>query len=236
MPHFLIENYIEKENSLEVNNEEILKHLFVMRCKVGEIVKFINAEKTVFLAKTTEINKKIGKFEIVEKYNSERELDFNICLCFSILKNALSEAVANAVQVGVKTIQPVLSDYCAVKKNTIKLEKLQKIALENFKQCERADIPKISEEKKLKDFLKNKENVIVFGEREVNTTLKEAVSKIDRNKEITIVIGPEGGFSDEEFEFFKKNNFPIVTLGKTILKAENAIVAGVSNAVYELSR
>lgn len=236
MPHFLIENYIENENTLEITNEDTLKHLFVMRCKCGEIVKFINKEKIVYKTKTIEIGKKKGKFEIIEKYKSERELDFDICLCFSILKNALQEAISNAVQTGVKTIQPVSSDYCAVKNKTIKIDKLQKIALENFKQCERADIPQILEEKKLKDFLSNKENVIVFGERKVNSTLKDAISKINKNEEIIIVIGPEGGFSDEEFDFFKKNKFPIVTLGKTILKAENAIVAGVSNVVYELSR
>jgi 16S rRNA (uracil1498-N3)-methyltransferase len=236
MPHFLIENYTEENNSLKINNEDILKHLFVMRCKSGEIVKFINTEKIVYKTKTIEINKKNGEFEILEKYRSERELDQNICLCFSILKNSLNEAIANAVQVGVKKIQPVLSDYCAVKKNTIKIEKLKKIALENFKQCERADIPEISEEKKLKEFLSAQNNVIVFGEREVNSTLQDAIQNIDKNSEIIIVIGPEGGFSDEEFEFFKKEKYPIVTLGKTILKAENAIVAGVSNVIYELNR
>ena len=236
MPHFLIENIIEENNTITIANEEILKHLLVMRTQVGEIVKFINKDKFVIKGETLEISKKIGKFKVVEKFKSQRELKYNITLCLPILKNALNEAISNATQIGVKKIQPIYSDFCAVKKNSIKIEKLEKIIIETFKQCERADIPIISKEAKLREFLKNKKNVIIYGEREVNTTLKDAIKNISQDEEITIVIGPEGGFSDSEFEFFKENNFPIVTLGNTILKAENAIIAGVSNLIYELSR
>lgn len=48
-----------------------------------------------------------------------------------------------------------------------------------------------------------------------------------------VIIGPEGGFSEREFEFFKEKSIPMVTLGNLILKAETAVTVALGNIVYE---
>ena len=53
------------------------------------------------------------------------------------------------------------------------------------------------------------------------------------NENILLIIGPEGGFSAAEFQFFKDNNFPMLTLGDLILKAETAVIMTLGNVVYE---
>ena len=57
------------------------------------------------------------------------------------------------------------------------------------------------------------------------------IKNMDKSEKIALVVGPEGGFSEEEFEYFKNNNYNLVSLGKMIYKAPNAITAGVSNVV-----
>ena len=56
--------------------------------------------------------------------------------------------------------------------------------------------------------------------------IQKALSNYKKPEKILAVFGPEGGFSESEFEFFKKENLKLVTLGKLILKAPNAITAG----------
>ena len=53
--------------------------------------------------------------------------------------------------------------------------------------------------------------------------------------EIIVVIGPEGVFSNNEFEYFKKENYKMISLGNMIYKAPNAVVAAISNIVSRLS-
>ena len=48
-----------------------------------------------------------------------------------------------------------------------------------------------------------------------------------------VVIGPEGGFSGREFNYFRENNFPLITLGDLILKAETAVIVGLGDIIYE---
>ena len=50
---------------------------------------------------------------------------------------------------------------------------------------------------------------------------------------LLVIIGPEGGFSNREFEFFENNKIPMLTLGNLILKAETAVTVALGNIIYE---
>ena len=117
-----------------------------------------------------------------------------------------------------------------------KISKWQKVAYENFKQCERGDLPVINEIGNLKEILVKfkKENVLIFAEKYAKLNLNNCLTDIDKNAEIAIVIGPEGGFSQNEFEYFIQNNYKLITLGDMIYKAPNAGVVAVSNIISRL--
>lgn len=237
MPHFLIQKEEIKENFIELNsNNENFFHLTkVLRIKQGEIVKFIDLEGFIYKSEILEITKQILRANILSKEKSTRILKTPLSLVQCILaSDAQNLLIANATQTGVKKIYPVISDN--VSGNKSKIEKWTKIAYENFKQCERADIPTIVEVQKLIDVLEkfDKKNVLIFAEKDVNITLDTALSDIDKTKETVVVIGPEGGFSNNEFEYFKKNNYKLITLGSMIYKAPNAVVAAVANVVSRI--
>ena len=59
--------------------------------------------------------------------------------------------------------------------------------------------------------------------------------QIKQCDKVLVIIGPEGGFSDKEFEYFKTNGLEMLTLGTLILRAETAVVVGLGNIIYEYS-
>lgn len=242
MPHFLIKTENIKNNFVELVNDENFFHIVkVLRVKTGEIIKFINENKTVYEAKTVQITKNSLKAEILNSYQSKRYLKNDIVLVQSILMNdAQNLLIANATQTGIKEIFPVISDNVSVPLKTLKnkKEKWEKIALENFKQCERADLVKINEISNLDEVLNTfkKQNTLIFAEKYENHTLDTAIKDIDLKSKIAVVVGPEGGFSQKEFDYFKKENFKLITLGTMIYKAPNAVVSAISNVVSRIEK
>lgn len=240
MPHFLISSNNVNEGILKVNCPETVRHLTgALRVKAGEIIKFIDENKVQYEAKIIEFSKKEITAKVLKSEISKRELPYKIFLAQGILKtDSENLLISNATQLGINGVYPFISDHCAVKKEAAKFknDKWQKIADEAFKQCERADLMKVFEISPLSEILKKfkKKNIVVFAEKYDNTDILSAAKTIDTNEDILLLTGPEGGFSEKEFEFFKQENYKMATLGNLIFKAPNAVTAGVSNVIFAL--
>jgi 16S rRNA (uracil1498-N3)-methyltransferase len=103
-----------------------------------------------------------------------------------------------------------------------KLERQQKIAEAAAKQCNRGIIPKVHATKRLDEIIKY---IDIFAYENAEGTRLNDVLKDFEKEEISILVGPEGGFSEKEVELGIKNNCAIVTLGKRILRTETAAPA-----------
>lgn len=239
MPHFFINSNNISNEIITIDDKETLKHLSEsLRLRCGEALKLIDENEIQYETSVLEITKKTIKVKIQKSYLSTRKLKYDIHLVQSVLKpDAQGLLISNATQCGVSKIIPILSDNCVVSKKTLtdKIQKWQKISNEAAKQCERANlacVDNISNLNILKEY-KNT-NILVFAEKYANITLDGSLADIDKTCPIAVVIGPEGGFSEREFEFFKENNYKLISLGELIFKAPNAVVAGISNIVTRL--
>ena len=107
--------------------------------------------------------------------------------------------------------------------------------VESSKQCERAKIPTCAPMTTLEKVIHGYDKVIAFCERHTEFPLKEYLHQtpIKKGEKILIIIGPEGGFSEKEFNFFTKNNITKASLGELILRAETAVIVGLGNIIYE---
>ena len=110
--------------------------------------------------------------------------------------------------------------------------------LEASKQCERAYIPTCYGLTNLENIIKLKNEgfrVIAFCERSAKLSLHEYCSEnpVLQGEKILIIIGPEGGFSEREFQLFEDNKIPMLTLGNLILKADTAVTVALGNIIYE---
>lgn len=244
MPHFLINSNKVKNSAITIDDSENYSHIAVsLRAKPGESLLLIDENEVQYETVIENISKKEIHVKILKKYNSIRKTNFKITLAQCILKqDAQNLTIQKATELGVHKIIPVISDNVTVKKEIIsqKLEKWQKIAKEAFKQCERANIPKVENPISLQELLLSKDfdEIIIFAEKEADFTLKEYLSqnKTGQNNKILAVIGPEGGFSDSEFDFFKQNRLAKVSLSNLILKAETASICAISNLIYGLEK
>ncbi len=242
MPHFFINSKEVSNNKIVISDKENYNHLAKsLRIKKGEKLLLID-EKQIQYETVVECvtNKEITVY-VENSYKSSRSLDFRLYLGQSPLRsNAQSIIIEKATELGADGVYPLFTDNCALNKSVIekKIDKWQRIMYEASKQCERACIPQCFQPSSLEDIIKLKcsgVKVIAFCERLSSKTLHEYCMEnpIQKNDKILVIIGPEGGFSDREFEMFKDNNIPMLTLGNLILKAETAVIVALGNLIYE---
>ena len=237
MPHFIIQSENIINNHIKITDKDLYKHIIkVMRAKSGEKLLFLDENEIQYETILKEITHSEFCCEITKHYKSERRLNINLYLAQSVLNSdAQISAIQKATELGVKGIIPLYTDNCAVKENIIKnkIEKWRKIAFESVKQCERADIPKVFNVSTLKEVIKEYSQVIVFAEHSAKCNFMEYIKSnpLDKTKNILAVIGPEGGFSPQEFDFFRENKLPLITLGNLIYRADTAVAAALTSVI-----
>lgn len=208
--------------------------LNVMRQKIGSEIFIFDGINGEFLTQICEIDKKFISLKIIKKIN-DLQITSNLTLAFSLVKsNYLEKIASQATQLGINKFQPLITNHSAVDKfNELRFYANVKEACE---QCERNDIPRINNLKKLDEFLLSSKNLnchfILADETSQNfntlQTLKQIQTKniFKSTQEIIVLIGPEGGYSQQELKkFYDLENLTTISLGKTILKVDTAVVA-----------
>lgn len=216
-------NFIRVTDKNDVNH---LKNSF--RMKEGDMLRAVDGEYE-YLCKIAEAGKKELLLEIVEKNPDRFSREVRIEAGIGILKNDKMDLVIQKLtEIGVDKIIP-LTTQRGVVKLTEKKDRWDLISREALKQCQGVKFMEIDEPKKLKDLnYEEYDFVVVPYECAEEFTLKNLFRDLkEKPRKILYIIGPEGGFAQEEIEFLKEKNCSIVTLGKRILRAETAsIVAG----------
>lgn len=238
MPHFFVKSEDITENKIVISDKDTYKHIAkALRIRKGEKLLLIDENQIQYETIVDDVTPNEVIVNIKDSYKSARSLPFGLYLAQSPLRSdAQSFVIEKATELGVKGVYPVCTDNCALSKDIIdkKRDKWQRIMNEASKQCERADIPTCFEQDTIQNLVKKFDRVIVFCERIANKTLKD-IKPISDNDDVLVIIGPEGGFSEKEFEFFRENNLEMLTLGNLILKAETAVTVALGNIVYEFT-
>lgn len=240
---FVSGNQIEN-NVINIIGEDVNHISNVLRLK--ELDKLIICNKDTAISYITEIskiNKENIKCIILNQEEKSTESIVNVDLFQGLPKaDKMEYIIQKSTELGVKNIYPVQLERCIVKidkkSEPKKLERWQKIAEVAAKQSKRDIIPEIKSFINLENVCKiieNYDKILVAYENESENTLKDELKKLDRGKEINIglIIGPEGGLSEEEVLKLVKNGANVVTLGKRILRTETASLAMLSDIIYE---
>jgi len=240
MPHFFIKKENVKNNTVIINDKENYRHIArALRARIGESLLLIDDEQIQYETVIKEITNNEIICEVKNFYPSKRDLEFDLYLAQSPLRSDSQLTVMEkATELGVRGVYPVLTDNCAVKKEVAqaKVEKWQKAMYEASKQCERAKFPTCFGVTVLNEvFKENFDRIIVFGERSTEQSLKQylSVNPIKKGEKILVIIGPEGGFSQREFDMFREKNLPVISLGDLILKADTAVIVALGDIIYE---
>ncbi len=216
-------------DKIVVKDGEFIHLKNVLRLGVGdEVIVSLNTD----IEYVCEIEK-MTKTSAICKINGEnkclRNPLKNIVLFQAVAKKPKFEfIVQKATEIGISEIVPFMSEYCIAKVTENKAERLYEIALNACKQCERTIIPKISPAtdvigviERFKEF-----DIVLFANE--RTDVGEKLKSLSKQKNIAIIVGSEGGFSQKEKEKFVEAGAVSVSLGKRILRCETASVAMMS--------
>mgnify|MGYP004669048667 CR=1 FL=1 len=248
MHKFFTEPHNITENQGVITGDDV-KHIYkVLRSNEGEEVILNNCEGIEYLGKINSINKNEVIVDIIEKLNINNESDVKIHLFQGLPKGQKMDLIVQkGTELGVNEFIPTITERVDVKLkgDFKKLDRLNRIALEASKQSKRSIIPKVREVINFDEAmvqLKEMDLVLVPYENAENFGIKTLMRKLrEENKDLSnihnigIVIGPEGGFEEEEITKLSDAGAYIVTLGRRILRTETAGFTATALIQYELS-
>lgn len=243
MPHFFIKAKQAVDGQILIDDAENYRHIAKsLRAKTGEKLLLIDENELQYETTISSITNHEIFAKIDKTYKSHRKLKLNLYLAQAPLKSEAQLVIMEkATELGIAGIYPILTDNCALNKSVIekKTPKWQRVMYEASKQCERANIPECYNLTSIDNLIKNEnfDFVLAFCERLSSKNLKQFYNEntdlFCNDSRILVIIGPEGGFSQREFDYFKNNNIPMLTLGDLILKAETAVITALGNIIYE---
>ena len=203
----------------------------VMRIKKSEVFSLFNSSGE-WEAKILNISKNIVEFNVTKQLR-QKENSKELWLAFSPIKsNYFNFMIQKATELGVTKFLPIIFDRTIVRK--INKERLEKVIIEATEQSNQINIPTIEEPQSLDSFLKNNKTDLIFTD--LNTTNK----KIDLNQltsnPTSVIIGPEGDFSEEEREqILKYKGVQPIKINENILRSETAVISTLSIINYVIN-
>ncbi len=223
-----------KNNNLKLTNNEACYINKVMRIKIGKEILITNGEGSLWKAINLEDNYiKINNINIPYLFQEKEKILLGIAVV--IPKNGFEDILKMCTEIGIDFIQPLYSDRQVKKYNNFsnKLIRWDSIVNEAVEQCERLWRPSILSYINLFEWInsiENKDIISVSVTRDnscdnLNHWLKKKQSVLDKKGGVLWnVIGPEGGWSQGEIEFFIKNKIAFVKLSESILRTSTATV------------
>ena len=195
----------------------------VLRLGPGDQVKLFDDRTGEWLAEIAEAGKKRVTLTVGERLR-ERELVPDLWLLFAPIKRGrIDWLVEKATELGVTRLMPVITRRTVVER--LNLDRLRAHAIEAAEQCERTALPTLAEPQKLDSLLKAwpADRLLYFADEAGGAPFAPAPGPA------AILIGPEGGFTDEERAAIRAvEQARPVSLGPRILRADTAALAAVA--------
>lgn len=207
-----------------LRDEEFYHAVKVTRHKVGYKLVICNGDDFDYNCEVTEITKDALYARIESRTENKTELKNPVVLYIGVNKE-IDTVVQKAVEMGVRKIVPFTSAHSNVDK--INIERLNKIVVESSKQCGRNRLAEICPLVTYKEalFVAKDTNILFYYEYERNN--KTCDVSID-DREISVFIGSEGGFSSDEVAYAKEAGAKLLTLGDRILRVSTAVVSALT--------
>ncbi len=224
-----------------------VKHIYkVLRLSEGEKVVLNDCKGTEYLCEINSVSKQEVIVKILEVLEINNESKVEVYLFQGLPKaQKMDLIVQKGTELGITEFIPTITKRVDVKLkgDFKKLDRLNRIALEAAKQSKRSIIPTVSAPISFEDALKRLEDIDLFlvpYENADNLGVRGVISKLRKEnllndiKRIGIMVGPEGGFENDEIATLRENGAKIITLGNRILRTETAGFVATSLIQYEL--
>lgn len=235
LTRLFIRSKLQSGQALELDKEQAQYLGRALRLRPGDALTVFSAESGEFAATVTSIGKSTAEIAVGASIQTNTESPLKVHLVQGVSRGERMDLVVQkATELGVKRISPVLTEYGVVKLDGSRAgkrrEHWQKIAESSCEQSGRTRPPLIDEPLPLKAWFGAKTSatdVDLILCPNANTAM--ASIKAPKTK-VCLLIGPEGGFSDNEYEDAEVSGFKAVSLGPRILRTETAAIAAITVA------
>ena len=230
MPRFFVDPDAVSDGKITVSGDDAYHIARSLRMAVGDSVTVCDGEGNEYNCTLTRIRDEECECEILASGRAKAEPPIKITLYMAYPKgDKLETVVQKAVELGAYRIAPFESSRCVKRPKAEKAQKqterLQRIAKEAAKQCGRGLLPTVAEPLTFSAMLKEAKEfdlALFCYEGEQALSLKAAVAEKNDVKDVCVIVGCEGGFSDEEAFLCREAGLKSVTLGPRILRCETA--------------
>jgi 16S rRNA (uracil1498-N3)-methyltransferase len=213
-------------------DKEESKHIIkVLRKKDNDILFVSNGlgilfETEITLASDNKCTVRIISFKKIKPL----EYKLHLAVAPTKMNDRFEWFLEKATEIGIHEITPIFCDHS--ERKNINSERFEKIILSAMKQCNQMYLPKLNPALPLKEFIKNDTNGIKLIAHCEETSKKTLKSIIEPKTDYTILIGPEGDFSNKEIIMALQEGYTAVSLGETRLRTETAAVVACHSVVY----
>ena len=213
-------------------DKEESKHIIkVLRKKDTDILHVTNGLGYLF---TTEITLASDSKCTVKIISFEKALPSKFRLHLAVAPTKMNDRfewfLEKATEIGIHEITPIICDHS--ERKVINIERFDKILLAAMKQSNEVYLPKLNNAVTFKEFINLKQEGLKMIAHCEETDKKSLKSVLKPNQELTIIIGPEGDFSEKEIALALTNDFIPVSLGNTRLRTETAAIVACHSVVF----
>jgi 16S rRNA (uracil1498-N3)-methyltransferase len=241
MRHFYIDPTGAIQSLINIEGSEAHHIKNVLRLKPGDPLKLFDGTGSEYEAVIRNFDGETVKVEIQRKLRIPVISGVRILVAQAFLKEKkMDDLVRQLTELGIAGWIPFFSQRSIArpekKRLAGRIQRWNRIATEALKQCRRKNMPEISKSLSFDEMLKYSEKCdlkIVFWENETAPVTREFGSKTDHPlKSIMIMLGPEGGFTEQEIERARQAGFVTAGLGPRVLRAETATLTACALIQY----
>ncbi|RUO75208.1 16S rRNA (uracil(1498)-N(3))-methyltransferase [Idiomarina seosinensis] len=212
----------------------------VLRMSAGQAVCFFNGDGNDYPAELNEVEKRSARALVTGCVANTAESPTKVHLGQVISRgDRMDFALQKSVELGVTEITPLFSERCGVKLSGERLQKKQqqwqKVVISACEQCGRSSVPTVQPAVSLDEFAKQSfDGLKLTLDPTAQKPLAELASNYQDCRDIRLVIGPEGGFTEHEVALASAQGFNPMRLGPRILRTETAALTALSIIQYQL--
>ncbi|KRD12533.1 16S rRNA methyltransferase [Flavobacterium sp. Root901] len=221
----------ENTESFSFDKEESKHIIKVLRKKDSDILYVTNGLGLLFETEITlaSDNKCIVNIRSVKK-SPEPKFRLHLAVAPTKMNDRFEWFLEKATEIGIQEITPIICDRS--ERKVINLDRFEKIILSAMKQSNEMFLPKLNDAISFKEFIKQKNEGLQFIAHCEETDKKSLKETLKPNENVTLLIGPEGDFSEKEIALAIEHNYQPVTLGNTRLRTETAAVVACHSVVF----
>ncbi len=229
MNSFYIKDCDKNSKIITLEGDEAFHCLKVLRSKKNDIIRILNGNGIIFIAKIVDIQKNYCSAEVINYIEEDRDNLLHIAISPTKNEDRFEWFVEKATEIGVDVITPVICN--RTERKSIKFERIEKIIISALKQSARSFKPVLNNIIKFNEFIDNHSSFA--GIKLIAHCYSEDKKKLNdiylKSQNTVIMIGPEGDFTDEEeIKLAMEKNFIAITLGKNRLRTETSGVVACS--------